>query len=87
MAKGAPITRSTWRAAARKQFGSEWYHCHPVIKKARMEWAIRQVSDQARSCLSLVDQFRTSAEALERESHRDFGRVLVKEAGGKEYTV
>jgi len=83
----APITRSTWRAVARKEWGHDWWVCHPVIKKARMEWAIRQVTDRARDCFSLVDQFRTSAEAIKREGRIDLGRVVVKEASGKQYTV
>ena len=41
------VAKSEVRKVARQRFGKDWYNVHPVIKKARLEWAQSYVSSPA----------------------------------------
>ena len=88
MSPGVPVTKSLWRRAAAKEFGRNWWKVHPVIKRARMEWAMHHTS---RMLQEMRGSGSAAAQALECEgrsgSHEDFGKVHVWEASGKKYTV
>ena len=83
------ITRkSAWRVAARKEWGPKWWEVHPVIKRARIEWAL-QNSSHILTCeywAGSDGDFRKTADALEEEGAKYNGGVHVIEADGKEYT-
>lgn len=73
------VSRASWRAVARKQFGADWFAVHPVIKKARVEWAIQQVTLSNHD--GVKNSFHSAANAI-----KNAGQVRVKEADGREYT-
>ena len=97
MSPGVPVTKSLWRRAAAKEFGRNWWKVHPVIKKARMEWAIQVTSRAERvergSGLAAAQELERWSTLQRPEckgrsgSHEDFGKVHVWEASGKKYTV
>ena len=46
---GLPSAKSTLRAKCRAKWGGDWHKVHPVIKKARIQWALGlRLSDTVR---------------------------------------
>ena len=56
---------SVARREARREWGQNWWNVHPVIKKARVEWAV-----QSTRHVSANDSFSSAAQVLEDEARR-----------------
>ena len=75
------LRKSGWRLAARREWGAKWWDVHPLIKRARIHWALEHAD------VFEGGHFRKAADALEKEGAKKNGRVKVTEADGKTYTV
>jgi len=37
------MQKAKLRTLCRSKWGKHWYDCHPVLKKARLTWALQQL--------------------------------------------